>query len=163
MTIISLVAAIDENNGLGKDNHLLCHLPADLKRFKTLTMGKPIIMGKKTFDSIGKPLPGRLNIILSRQVKDIDGTEVVDSLENALAKVSDVPETMIIGGATVYKQALPLASRIYLTVIHHQFSADVFFPEFDKALWQVEEAVFVPKDEKNNYDMTFYRYERSYD
>ncbi|OCH99097.1 dihydrofolate reductase [Legionella jamestowniensis] len=160
MTIISLIAAVDENYGLGKDNHLLCHLPADLKHFKKLTMGKPIIMGKKTFDSIGKPLPGRLNIVLSKQSKPIEGVEVMDSFDKALALVSDASEVMIIGGAMIYQQALSKASRMYLTMIHHQFHADVFFPEFDKRNWQVKEAVFFPKDENNSYDMTFYQYER---
>lgn len=160
MTIISLVAAVDENRGLGKDNHLLCHLPADLKHFKNLTMGKPIIMGRNTYDSIGKPLPGRLNIILSRQNLSLEGVEIVDSLTKALALVKDAPEVMIIGGATVYEQALGLASQVYLTVIHHQFDADVFFPAISKTDWQCKEAVFQQHDEKNNYDMTFYRYER---
>lgn len=160
MTIISLVAAVDENRGLGKDNHLLCHLPADLKHFKTLTMGKPIIMGRNTYDSIGKPLPGRLNIILSRRNLSLEGVEIVDSLTKALALVKNAPEVMIIGGATVYEQALGLASQVYLTVIHHQFDADVFFPAISKADWQCKEAVFQQHDEKNKYDMTFYRYER---
>ena len=160
MTIISLVAAVDENRGLGKDNHLLCHLPADLKHFKTLTMGKPIIMGRNTYDSIGKPLPGRLNIILSRKKLSLEGVEVVDSLAKALALVKNTPEVMIIGGATVYEQALSLASQVYLTVIHHQFDADVLFPAISKTDWQCKEAVFQQHDEKNNYDMTFYRYER---
>ncbi|MCC5014728.1 MULTISPECIES: dihydrofolate reductase [Legionella] len=160
MTIISLVAAVDENRGLGKDNHLLCHLPADLKHFKTLTMGKPIIMGRNTYDSIGKPLAGRLNIILSRRNLSLEGVEIVDSLTKALALVKNAPEVMIIGGATVYEQALGLASQVYLTVIHHQFDADVFFPAISKADWQCKEAVFQQHDEKNKYDMTFYRYER---
>ncbi|STX40576.1 dihydrofolate reductase [Legionella donaldsonii] len=160
MTIISLVAAVDENRGLGKDNHLLCHLPADLKHFKTLTMGKPIIMGRNTYDSIGKPLAGRLNIILSRRNHSLEGVEIVDSLTKALALVKNAPEVMIIGGATVYEQALGLASQVYLTVIHHQFDADVFFPAISKADWQCKEAVFQQHDEKNKYDMTFYRYER---
>lgn len=160
MTIISLVAAVDENRGLGKDNHLLCHLPADLKHFKTLTMGKPIIMGRNTYDSIGKPLAGRLNIILSRRNLSLEGVEIVDSLTKALALVKNAPEVMIIGGATVYEQALGLASQVYLTVIHYQFDADVFFPAISKADWQCKEAVFQQHDEKNKYDMTFYRYER---
>lgn len=160
MTIISLIAAVDENQGLGKDNRLLCHLPADLKHFKMLTLGKPIIMGRNTYDSIGKPLPGRLNIVLTRQALSLAGVEVVDSLAKALALVKDVPEVMIIGGATVYEQALALASQVYLTVIHHQFAADVFFPALSKTTWQCKEAVFQQHDDKNNYDMTFYRYER---
>ncbi|WED42651.1 dihydrofolate reductase [Legionella cardiaca] len=162
MAVVSLVAAIDENYGLGKDNQLLCHLPADLKHFKAITMGKPIIMGKNTFDSIGKPLPGRRNIVLSRQVKTIEGVEVTDSLDKALAITSGVPEVMIIGGASIYEQAISIASQLYLTVIHHHFAADVFFPRFDPKEWELREKNFYSQDEKNNYDMTFYCYERKH-
>jgi dihydrofolate reductase len=161
MTIISLIAAVDEQNGLGKDNHLLCHLPADLSHFKTLTMGKPIIMGRKTYDSIGKPLPGRLNIVLSRRELAIEGIQIADSLSKALALVPEAKEVMIIGGATVFAQALPLASRIYLTLIHHHFAADVFFPQLDESVWQCVKGVFREHDAKNSYDMTFYYYERT--
>lgn len=160
MTIISLIAAIDEQDGLGKDNHLLCHLPADLKHFKTLTMGKPIILGRATYDSIGKPLPGRLNIVLSRSKLAVEGVQVVDSLTKALALVTEVEEVMIIGGATVYEQALPLASKVYLTLIHHQFDADVFFPKLKHSDWRCTEKIFRQRDDKNNYDVTFYCYER---
>ncbi len=159
MAIISLIAAVDENFGLGKNNHLLCHLPADLQHFKNLTWGKPIIMGRNTYEAIGRPLPGRANIVLSRHIAAIEGVQIVNDLSKALALVADAPEVMIIGGATVYQQALPLASRIYLTLIHHQFSADVFFPQLDKATWHCKEAISRRHDEKNHYDMTFYQYE----
>lgn len=160
MSIISLIAAIDEHRGLGKDNSLLCHLPADLKHFKQLTLGKPVVMGRKTFDSIGKPLLGRLNIVLSKQILNIDGVSVVPSLSQALNIAGLEPEIMIIGGAGVFEQALPLAQRIYLTVIHHQFTADVFFPELDMEAWSLVDERSVSQDEKNHYDMTFYHYER---
>ena len=160
MTIISLIAAVDENQGLGKCNQLLCHLPADLKHFKQLTLGKPVIMGRKTFESIGKPLPGRLNIVLSKQAMQIDGVTVVPSLHQALEMVHDKPEIMVIGGAGVFEQALPLAHRLYLTVIHHQFSADVFFPKIDMLAWRLLDTSTLSHDEKNPYDMTFYHYER---
>lgn len=160
MSIISLIAAIDENRGMGKDNQLLCHLPADLKHFKQLTLGKPVIMGRKTFDSIGKPLPGRLNIVLSKRTLAIAGVTRVGSLNQALELVNDEPEIMIIGGAGVFEQALPLAQRLYLTVIHHMFSADVFFPNLDMTEWYLLNEGFWPHDEKNHYDMTFYHYER---
>ncbi|MDI9819372.1 MULTISPECIES: dihydrofolate reductase [unclassified Legionella] len=160
MPIISLIAAIDENYGIGKDNRLLCHLPADLQHFKTITMGKPIIMGRKTFNSIGKPLPGRLNIVLSRQERKLEGVKLVSSLAEILTLTADVPEVMVIGGATLYEQTLSLASRIYLTLIHHQFEADVFFPKLDKDIWSCKEAIFRPRDEKNKFDMTFCRYEK---
>ena len=161
MTQISLIAAIDENGGLGKDNHLLCHLPADLKHFKNLTLGKPILMGRNTHDSIGKPLPGRQNIVLSRQALVKDGVQVVDSLSKALALSANAAELMIIGGATIYEQVLPLASRVYLTLIHHRFDADVFFPKLDSSIWRCQEIGSQQRDEKNNYAMTFYLYERS--
>lgn len=161
MTIISLIAAIDEHDGLGKDNQLLCHLPADLKHFKTVTMGKPIVMGRKTFESIGKPLPGRLNIVLSRQEYRIEGAEVVDSLAKALSLVSEAEEVMIIGGATIFEQALPLATKIYLTLIHQRFPADTFFPKFKGSEWRCTQKVFRPRDEKNLYDLSFYCFERT--
>lgn len=160
MTIISLIAAMDENRGIGKNNQLLCHLPADLKHFKELTIGKPIIMGHGTFNSIGKPLPHRLNIVLSRQNIVIDGVVVVDSLAKALALTKEQPEVMMIGGADLFQQSLPFAHRLYLTIIHAHFDADVYFPLFDSALWICKESDHKISDEKNAYDMTFYRYDR---
>jgi len=160
MAIISLIAAIDENRGLGKDNKLLCHLPADLKYFKTLTLGKPVIMGRKTYESIGKALPGRLNVVLSKHVREMAGATTVNSLEHALQLTVAAAEVMIIGGANIFVAALPVADRIYLTVIHHQFDADVFFPLFDEAQWCCQESTYRPADETNKFAMTFYRYER---
>ena len=160
MTIISLIAAVDENFGLGQNNQLLCHLPADLKQFKERTLGKPIIMGRKTFDSIGKPLPGRLNIVLSQHVSFIEGATVLRSLSQALELVRDVPEIMIIGGATLFEQTLPLAQRIYLTLIHHQFPADVFLQRLDHDIWALSSEHHKNRDEKNPFDMTFYQYDR---
>lgn len=159
MTIISLILAMDENRGIGKQNALLCHLPADLKHFKEITLGKPIIMGHKTYLSIGKPLPGRLNIVLSRQNRTIEGVTVVHSLEQALLLTHNAPEIMIIGGGTLFEQSLPIAQRIYLTLIHHQFKADVYFPKLDADRWILTESFTKQCDEKNKYDMTFYRYD----
>ncbi|WP_131782202.1 dihydrofolate reductase [Legionella gresilensis] len=161
MANFSLVAAVDENYGLGKDNQLLCHLPADLKHFKHLTMGKPIIMGKKTYQSIGKPLPGRQNIVLTTQALQIEGVDIACSLQQAIDLAGHAPEVMIIGGAAIFEQFLPLANQIYLTMIHHQFNADVFFPKFDLAAWHCIQTQYRPHDEKNLYDMTFYQYKRS--
>lgn len=159
MSALSLIAAIDENRGLGKSNQLLCHLPADLKHFKALTLGKPIIMGRKTFESIGRPLPGRLNIVLSRQPRAIEGVTVVPSLDEALRLTVNAPETMIIGGARVFQEALSKAQTLYLTLIHHQFEADVFFPCFDSTRWFCETRVARAKDDLNPYDLTFCRYD----
>ena len=160
MTILSLIAIVDENHGLGKENHLLCHFPADLKHFKTLTLGKPIIMGRKTYDSIGKVLPGRLNIVLSRQAINIEGATVLSTLEEALAYTKAFPEVMIIGGAQLFEQTLPMAARVYLTRIHHCFDADVFFPPLDPAMWSCDEATWRERDAANPYDLTFCRFQQ---
>lgn len=160
MTTISLIAVIDENHGLGKDNKLLCHLPADLKHFKELTLGKPVIMGRKTYQSIGKALPGRFNIVLTNQDIVYENVTVVGSLQQALALTTDVPEVMIIGGANLFEQAFPLAQRIYLTVIHAHFDADVFFPHLDSHVWRCIGKEHRPQDQKNQFSLTFYSYKR---
>ena len=159
MPLISLVAVVDEQGGLGYNNKLLCHLPADLQYFKNLTLGKPIVMGRKTFSSIGRVLPGRLSIVLSKTLSTIEGAVVVRSFEEALHVTSAEPEIMVIGGAELFSQVLPQAQRVYLTVIHHQFQADVFFPALDKS-WICKESRTQPQDEKNRFDLTFCVYER---
>lgn len=158
---ISLIAAIDKTGGLGKNNQLLCHLPADLKHFKDLTLGKPVVMGRKTFESIGKPLPNRPNIVVSRTMLPREGLVVVDSLEAALQVAKDAPQIMIIGGAQLFSEGLELAHTLYLTHIHHEFKADVFFPAFDEGVWHKEQSVFYPKDQHNMYDMSFCVYKRN--
>ncbi|KTC75295.1 dihydrofolate reductase FolA [Legionella birminghamensis] len=160
MSKISLIAAVDENNGLGKDNQLLCHLPADLKFFKQTTLGKPIIMGRKTFTSIGKALPGRQNIVISRSMTPVQDIDIAHSLEDALSIAQAAEEVMIIGGASLYQQILPQAERIYLTRIHHRFAADVFFPAINPEEWSCELIGEHEKDEKNPYSMSFYLYSR---
>ncbi len=159
MTLVSLIAAVDQNNGLGLNNQLLCHLPADLKYFKETTMGKPIIMGRKTYQSIGKPLPGRRNIIISRHFKTNDNIDVVSSIEQAIHLTKE-KEIMIIGGESIYRQSIDLANRIYLTVIHHKFKADVHFPLLDETEWNCVSEVFLKKDDKNIYDLTFKTFDR---
>ncbi|BCA93992.1 dihydrofolate reductase [Legionella antarctica] len=161
MPTISLIAAVDEEGGIGRNNQLLCYLPADLKHFKTFTMGKPIIMGRKTFESIGKPLPGRTNIVLSHSSSSIDGVLVVDSLSRAINSHEKAEEIMIIGGADIFAQAMGMATRLYITCIHHQFHADVFFPKIDASIWSCPKKEFRQRDSKNEYDMTFYIYERN--
>lgn len=153
---ISLIVAKSRNNVIGNNNQLPWHLPADLKHFKTITMGKPIIMGRKTFDSIGKPLPGRRNIIISRQQNFyIDGCEIFHSIDDALSAVKTEKEVMIIGGTNLFLQVLPIAERIYLTVIAADFEGDTFFPELDYAQWQtISEEKWLP-DEKNKYPYCF--------
>ncbi len=160
MNTVSVIAAVDENYGIGKDNQLLCHLPADLKHFKQLTLGKPVIMGRKTFNSIGKPLPGRLNIVVSTQITSINGVTTANSLKQAFELASDAPEIMVIGGRTIFEEALLYAQNIYLTIIHHQFSADVYFPKLDKTKWHLLSEIDYQCDATNAYNMTFCHYER---
>jgi dihydrofolate reductase len=159
--ILSIVVATGNNGEIGKDNRLLWHLPADMKYFKNLTTGHPIIMGRHTYDSIGKPLPNRRNIVITRQ-KDllIEGVDVVNSLEDAIELVKDAPEIMVIGGADVYKQALPLAKRIYITRVDTEPDADRFFPELNADDWNIHVNISNPADEKNIYSMTFQMLER---
>lgn len=158
---ISIIAAVDKQFGLGKNNQLLCYLPADLKYFKEITMGKSLIMGRKTYDSIGKPLPGRQNIIISRQMTSVPGTDIVSSLDEAISLAGLGEEIMIIGGASIYEQALPLVDTLYLTHIEHQFDADVWFPETDWSKWiQVHKEIKMA-DDKNCHNMIFAKYTKT--
>jgi len=161
MRNISLIAAVDKQFGLGKDNQLLCHLPADLQYFKQSTLGKPIIMGRKTYASIGRPLPKRQNIVLSKQLGQSDGIEIAATLEEALQLAGTAPEIMIIGGASIYEQALPFANTLYLTHIEHAFNADVFFPSIDWSQWTRVRQDFRPRDEANCHDLIFCQYNRT--
>ena len=156
--IISLLVAADENNVIGKDNQLPWHLPNDLKYFKNLTWGMPIVMGRKTYQSIGKPLPGRKNIVLTHQADwQAEGVNMVHSIEEAkeVAAKSDCKEMFIIGGAEVFKTVFPTADRLYLTRIHHSFEGDVFLPDWDRGNWHLKSERFCAPDEKNNYPHTF--------
>jgi dihydrofolate reductase len=158
---INLIVAVDEKNGIGKDNQLPWHLPADLLHFKKLTTGFPIIMGRKTFDSIGKALPNRRNIVISRQQNlEIPGAEVTGSLQEALDLCKNENDIFIIGGAQIFEQALPLADSIYLTVIQHNFDADTFFPLLDNGTWEESSICFHNPDEKNIYSYIFKKYIR---
>jgi len=140
---LAMIAALAENRVIGLDNKMPWHLPADLRHFKAMTLGKPIIMGRKTWDSLGRPLPGRLNLVVTRQADlQLEGAEIFGSLEAALQRAGQwageqqVDEVMLIGGAQLYEQALPLAQRLYLTRIAANPEGDAFFPEFDEADWQ---------------------------
>jgi len=137
VTRISIIVAADEHGGIGRAGGLPWHLPDDLKRFKSLTMGKPIVMGRKTWESIGRPLPGRHNIVITRQPGlAIDGAEVCDSLEAAVQAAGDVPELCVIGGAEIYAQTLPRAEVIHLTRVHTSAATDTFFPVIDAGEWE---------------------------
>ena len=160
--MVSLIVAVDENNGIGKDNKLPWHLPADLKHFKALTTGHPIIMGRKTFESIGKALPNRRNILISRQADYFaEGVSVVSSLDEAFSICKTDDESFVIGGAEIFKYALSLANILYLTVIHHEFDVDTFFPEITKKDWIEAESTTHEPDEKNIYPYTFVKYVRA--
>jgi len=155
--MIALVVAMAENRVIGKNNQLIWHLPADLKHFKNLTTGHPIIMGRKTFESIGKPLPNRTNIVVTRQ-EDFrpEGCLVAHSLSEALMMAQQLDaEIFVIGGAEIYKQAMFLADTIYLTEVHQEFEGDTFFPEIDTLLWIETDREEHKADEKNPYDYDF--------
>ena len=159
---INLIVAIDEKNGIGKNNLLPWHLPADLKHFKTITTGHPIIMGRKTFDSIGKALPNRRNIVISRNAGlIIPGVELCDSLNNAIELCKDEKDVFVIGGAQIFEQALPVANILYLTIIHEDFDADVFFPEINMNEWNEVEKNLHQPDEKNLYSYSFIKYKKA--
>lgn len=135
--MISIIVAADINNTIGGNNDLLWRIPEDLKRFKALTMGKLCIMGRKTFESIGKPLPGRRFVIITRDSNyKVEGCEVVSSLDAALDLAASEEETMIIGGGEIYRQALALTDKIYLTRVLEQFEGDTFFPELAENHWE---------------------------
>jgi dihydrofolate reductase len=158
---IALIVATGQNNIIGNNNQLPWHLPADLAHFKKMTLGKTIIMGRKTFESIGKPLPGRRNIIITRNPRyQIENTESFSSLEQALENLHDQPEIMVIGGAQLFQLSLSIANRIYLTIIHHDFAGDTFFPSIDPLLWREIQREDHSSDEKNLYNYSFIQLER---
>ena len=150
--MISLIAAMDRNRAIGRGNALPWHLPDDLKHFKQVTLGKPVVMGRKTFESLGcRPLPGRPNLVVSRQGVHADGVAVFATLEAALlAAQCQADEVMVIGGGQIYAQALPLAERLYLTRVETEIEdADTWFPEWDRDAWQLLEETHHPADERH--------------
>jgi dihydrofolate reductase len=162
MTILSMIVAHADNRVIGKDNDMPWHLPADLAYFKKTTLGKPIIMGRKTYQSIGRPLPGRKNIVISHDSDyKAEGIEVVGSVEAALALVNDVEEAMVIGGGAIYKHCLPVAQRLYITHIDANINGDTYFPEYDLKEWQLAVSDVREADEKNSYPLRFNVYERN--
>lgn len=159
--MITIIAAIAKNGALGKNNQLIWHLPADLQRFKKVTLNHHIIMGRKTYESLGKPLPKRINIVVSRDPNYIaEGCTVVNSLEAALEAAKEDPNPYILGGAEIYKQALQFANVLDLTFVHENFEADAFFPEINPTIWQEVSREDHGADEKNKYDYSFVRFER---
>lgn len=159
MSLVSIIVAAAENNVIGKNNDLLWHLPEDLRFFKHSTTGHTVIMGRKTYESVGKPLPNRRNIIITRQPDYLAaGAEIVNSLHEALAISPDREEVFIIGGAEIYRQALPITDKLYLTRVHAVFEGDAFFPEIDGEAWQLIAADKRQADEKHRYAYSFLTY-----
>lgn len=159
---ISMIAAMAEDRVIGLDNQMPWHLPADLQFFKRVTLGKPVIMGRKTYQSIGRPLPGRVNIVLTRDKElQIEGVTCVQTAEQALALVQQAPEVMVIGGATIYQQFLEQATRLYLTFIDLKVAGDTQFPDYQAvAEWRQIECEQHAADEKNSYNYQFVTLER---
>jgi dihydrofolate reductase len=156
--IISIIAAMDRKRGIGVDNNLPWRLSADLKRFRELTMGHHIIVGRKTFESIGRPLPGRRMIVVTRDGNyKADGCDVAHSVEDAinLARERGEIEVFICGGSEIYARSIEIVDRMYLTLVEAEVAADTFFPEFDEREWSERESFYQPADEKNQYAFTF--------
>ncbi|WP_417618083.1 type 3 dihydrofolate reductase [Oceanisphaera sp.] len=159
--LVSMIVAMTRNGVIGKDNDMPWHLPGDLAYFKQTTLGKPVVMGRNTFNSIGKPLPGRRNIIVSRSLSEApSGTEVVASPAAALTLLQDEAEIMVMGGGQLYQAFLPLSQRLYLTRIEAELDGDTYFP-FQAADWQLKSEQVRPADERNEYECRFQVFERS--
>lgn len=161
--MITLVVAASRNNVIGKDNQLLWRLPNDTRYFKNVTWGMPVVMGRKTFESLGKPLAGRTNIVLTRNTSwKAPGVTTVKSLNDAifLGKEMDVKELMVIGGGEIYQMAMPLAGRIHITRVEADLEGDAFFPEIDPLLWKLVSRQDHPADEKHQYAYSFQIWER---
>ncbi len=157
--MITIIAAVAKNNALGKNNDLLWHLPNDFKRFKELTSGHYIIMGRKTFESFPKPLPNRTHVVISRQKNYApEGCLVVGSLDEAIKTCPKNEDLFIIGGGEIYKQSINIVDKLDITRVYENFEAEVFFPEIDMNIWKLESEDFHEKDEKHKYDYSFESY-----
>lgn len=159
--IVSQVVAMARDGVIGRDNAMPWHLPDDLKRFKALTMGKPMLMGRKTFEAIGKPLPGRASLVITRDTSwQAQGVIAVRSLDEAFEKIGDAPELCVVGGAEIYKLTLPVTTHIHLTRIHASIAGDTVFPALDTSQWRETGRIEHPADERHAYAMTFSTLER---
>ena len=161
--MVTIIAAIGEDNALGKDNDLIWHLPADLQRFKKVTSGHYILMGRNTFESIGKPLPNRTTVIITRnKAYEQAGCIVVNALEEAIKVAQNEDEVFVIGGAQIYKYAIEnnLVDKLDITQVHQKFEADVYFPKIDLTVWKEVSRASFEADEKNNYPYSFVSYEK---
>jgi dihydrofolate reductase len=160
--LLSIVVAAAENNLIGDRDRLPWRLPDDLRRFKSLTMGKPIVMGRKTYASIGKPLPGRKNIVVSRHDFQSEGCVAAASIEQALQAAEPAPEVMVIGGAEIYRQVLPMTDVIYLTRVHAEIPGDTYFPDIIWDDWMEVESEYHAADDRHAFAFTFLKLTRSY-
>jgi dihydrofolate reductase len=161
--IISFIVAVSENNVIGKNNQLPWHLPRDMKYFKNKTWAMPVVMGRKTYEALGKPLEGRTNIVITRQTNwKPAGVQIVHSIDQAIVSATqdDAKEIFIIGGAEIFQSAMPLADRIYLTLIHGDFEGDAFFPPINPDQWKLTSNIDCDADEKNAYAHSFQIWER---
>lgn len=158
--MISIIAAVASNGVIGGENRLLWHISEDLKYFKALTTGHPVVMGRKTWESLGRPLPGRTNVVVTRQAYEAPGCRVVHALEEAFALFAPQEEVFVIGGAEIYAQALPHADRLFLTQVHHPYEGDTRFPEWERSQWRLVEQEAHPCGENFPYPFTFEHYER---
>ncbi len=158
---VSIISAMTRNRVIGRNNAMPWHLPADLQHFKAVTLGKPMIMGRLTWESLPGRLPGRPHIVLTRNLQyQAEGAQVVHSWAKALAAAGQAPEVMVVGGAELYAQALQSAQMLYLTLIDAEIEGDAYFPDFDAAAWRQAESVERAADERNPYDLRFVRLER---
>src|SRR5687768_7725080 len=156
MPKLTIIVAVADNGVIGSGNQLPWRLPDDLKRFKALSLGKPVVMGRKTYDSIGRPLPGRLNIIVSRQRNlQVAGCQVVSSLAEAIAAAEGAPEIVIVGGADIYRQVLPQVATIHLTRVHADIPGDVLFPKLAENEWREVATEYHPADDRHAHAFTF--------
>lgn len=161
-TKITLIVAAAENNAIGKGNQMLWHLPNDFKYFKQHTLKHSVVMGRKTYESIGKPLPERRNIVITRNQEWMaEEVDVANSLDEVLTYCRDEREIFIIGGAEIYKQALPLASKVLLTRVHKSMNADAYFPDLDSSIWKLVSSEKHQADERHAYDYTFEVYKQT--
>ncbi len=158
--MISIIVAVAENGVIGGGNSLLWHISEDLRNFKRITSGHPVIMGRKTFESLGRPLPNRTNVVVSRTVAEIEGCTVKGSLTGAVAMFPAGEEVFIIGGAQIYAQALGIADRIYITRVNRSYEGDTSFPEWDESRWRLISREEFPRGEKYPYPFAFEEYER---
>ena len=160
--MITLIVAMGKNREIGKENQLLWHLPKDLKHFKELTSGHPIIMGRKTYESIGKPLPNRTNIVISRKNDWFEeGILIVGSIKEAVKFAKKIDEEVfILGGGNIYEQTIDLADKLEVTLVDAVLDADIFFPKINEKIWQKTNEERHQKDEKNEFDFCFQTYER---